>query len=77
MKDRRRKGILPHRFRQRLDSEIDLLNSDLPFEELALFYERDVGMFLPPRLSVRTILFLHGLILMIFIPAEPGIHLRL
>ncbi len=56
MEDQRRNGTLPHRFRQRLDSEVDPLNSDLPFVQLASLYERDVGMFLPPALSVRTII---------------------
>ncbi|KAF9040250.1 hypothetical protein BDZ89DRAFT_360826 [Hymenopellis radicata] len=51
LEHRRRSGTLPHRFRQYLDNEIDPLNSDLPFEKLKLFYERDVGVFLPPALS--------------------------
>ncbi|KAF8878501.1 hypothetical protein CPB85DRAFT_460081 [Mucidula mucida] len=47
----RRAGTLPASFRYPFQNDIDLLNSELAFNELSRSYELSIGKFLPPNLS--------------------------
>ncbi len=52
---RRREGTLPASFRYPFQNDIDLLKSDLTFNELSRSYELSIGKFLPPNLFVRIL----------------------